>query len=156
MTVSSGRAGRGHLAGVERAVGDHAGDRADNLRVAHLGLGGLQVAARGFHLRGRGLDLFLLADGLQRAQMLLRGEQRAVGLRVGHLRIVHQFAGERALLEELLAIVEQLLGGFLGLLGGIHVGLRLDDGFGNLRGGGGAQVGFGLGQNAPCSRLRRR
>ena len=51
--------------------------------------------------------------------MFLRGEQRAVCLRVGDLRIVHQFAGQRALLEELLAIVQHFLGGLLGLLGGL-------------------------------------
>ena len=103
------------------------------------------MAARRVHLRGGGPDLLFLADGLQRAQMLLRGEQRAVGLRIGHLRVVHQFARERALLEEFLAIVEQLLGGVLGLFGGIDVGLRFDDGLGNLCGRDGAQVGFRLG-----------
>ena len=126
ITVNSGAPGRGHLAGVERTVGDHAGDRAEDLRVADLGLGRLQMAARRFHLRGGGPDLFLLADGLQRAQVLLGGEQCAVRLRVGHLRFVHQFARESALLEEFLAAVEQLLGGLLGLFGGIDVGLRFD------------------------------
>ena len=82
--------------------------------------------------------------------MLLRGEQRAVGLGVGHLRIVHQLAGQRALLKEFLAIVEQFLGGLFGLFGGIDVGLRFDHGFGNLRRGGGAQVGLGLVQHRPA------
>ena len=107
ITVTSGVPGVAISPAYSGRSADHAGDRADDLRVAHLRLRRLQVAARRLHLRGRRTDLFLLADALQRAQMFLRGEQRAVGLRVGHLRIVHQLARQRALLEQLLAVVEQ-------------------------------------------------
>jgi hypothetical protein len=64
---------------------------------------------------------------------------------MGHLRVVHQFARQSALQEEFLAIIEQLLGGFLRLFGGIDVGLCFDYRLGNLCGRDGAQVGFGLG-----------
>ena len=59
MTANSGCPGAGHIAGIERAVGHHPVDRAANLRIADLRLRRLQVAARRFHLRLRGLDLLL-------------------------------------------------------------------------------------------------
>ena len=65
---------------------------------------------------GGAFDLFLAADALQRLQMLLRGVELRLGLRVGDLRFVHQLARQRALLEQLLAVVEQLLGGVERLL----------------------------------------
>ena len=53
----------------------------------------------------------------QGAQMLLRGKQGSVGLRVGNLRIVHQFVRQRSLLKEFLPVVQQFLGSFLRLPG---------------------------------------
>ena len=76
------RAGRGHLARIERPIGDDAGDRAADLRVARLRLRALVVAFGRLDLRRRGLDLLLAADALQRLQMLLRGVERRLRLRV--------------------------------------------------------------------------
>ncbi len=76
--------------------------------------------------------------------MLLRGFVLAARLDVGDLGIVHQFTGERAFLEQLLAAFENFLGGVDGFFVGLRVGLRFDHLLGNGGGGGAAVVGFGL------------
>ena len=76
--------------------------------------------------------------------MLLGGAILALGLRVGDLRFIHQPARQRALLEQLLAAVQDFLGVVARLAGGFQIGLRFDDRFGNSGAFGGAKIRFGL------------
>ena len=138
------RAGGGHFTGVQRPVGDHAADGAEDPRIAELGFERLMMRLGGFHLRGGGLDLFLFGDGLEHPQMLLGGFELALGLRVAHQGFIHLAPRQRAFLEQLLAAVEHLFGGIHGLPVCVHIGLRLDHRLGNGRARGGAQIGFRL------------
>ncbi len=98
----------------------------------------------GLHLRRRGVDLLLAADALQRLQMLLRGIERRLRLRVGDLGVVHEFLRERAILEQLLAVVEQPLCGVHRFVRRGDVGLRLGHLLGHARGGRRSVVGLRL------------
>ena len=138
------RAGGGHFTGVERPVGDDPADGAQDSRVTELGFERLVVRPGGFHLRGGGLDLFPFGDAVEHPQMLLGGVELGFGLGVAHQGFIHLAPRQGAFLEQTLAAVEHLLGGIHGLPVGVHIGLRLDDGLGNRRAGGGAQVGFRL------------
>ena len=109
------RAGGGHFTGVQRPVGDHPADGAEDLRITELGLQGLMMRLGGFHLRGGGLDLFPFGDGVEHFQVLLGGLELAFCLRVAHQGFIHLAPRQRAVFEQLLAAVEHLFGGIHGL-----------------------------------------
>ena len=82
------RPGIGHLARIDRPVGDDAGERAPHLGVRDLRLRRLVLPLGGFHLRGGRLDLLALAHVLQRLQVLLGGVELPLRLRVARPRLV--------------------------------------------------------------------
>src|SRR5262245_44969859 len=83
----------------------------------------------GCRLRGRALDLFLSGYVLEGLEVLLCGNELAVSLRVGNLRLIHQPARYGAYLDQLPAASEYHLGGLHRLTSRLHVGLRLHDAF---------------------------
>ena len=76
--------------------------------------------------------------------MLLRGFELGFRLRIGDRRLVHLFARDRALVEQLFPAVEQLLRGLERLARRVDVGLRFRDLLGDGGGGRGSIVRLGL------------
>jgi len=81
------------------------------------------AAARGLELPLGGADLLLLADALERLQVLLGGRETGARLRVCDLRFVDGLARERPFLEQLLPRIDQFLRGIERLARRVDVGL---------------------------------
>src|SRR4029077_11561392 len=106
-------------------ISDYAVDRCANFRVAELRLRALILAFGRFQLSFGGLKFLLLAKGLQFFQMLLRDRALVARRDDVNARLVEFFPRQRALIEKLLAALENFFLGVEGLLRLLRVGLGL-------------------------------
>ena len=104
-----GRAGGGGFAGVERTVGDDAGDGAANFGVAEGSFGSLVFTAGGFELALGSLQSGGAADLLHRVEVLFGGVVGGLSLDERGLGGVEVAAGDGSLGKELFAAGDDAL-----------------------------------------------
>ena len=117
----------GHLAGIQRPVGDNSVHGAVNFGILQQHFDCFLVSSGRFHLRLRRPGLSLLAGLLERFQVLAGNLILITSLNVCHLCFIQLLARDRPLVEKLLPAFIYFLRGTESFLTRLDIAFRLDD-----------------------------